>query len=99
MIRRPPRSTLFPYTTLFRSSVPPQGAVTLLQLTRAPAMLRALEMSVPRDSAVEFSRVRLRITWDGRSSPSVDAPVALFYGTGTFYNRDGREYLDRKSVV
>src|SRR2546425_7928568 len=23
MIRRPPRSTLFPYTTLFRSSVPP----------------------------------------------------------------------------
>src|SRR2546430_7514195 len=25
MIRRPPRSTLFPYTTLFRS--PPQGAV------------------------------------------------------------------------
>src|SRR3712207_7799810 len=23
MIRRPPRSTLFPYTTLFRSSLPP----------------------------------------------------------------------------
>src|SRR5438034_8786100 len=27
MIRRPPRSTLFPYTTLFRS--PPTGAVSL----------------------------------------------------------------------
>src|SRR3712207_9507465 len=25
MIRRPPRSTLFPYTTLFRSEVLPQG--------------------------------------------------------------------------
>src|SRR5258705_3246279 len=25
MIRRPPRSTLFPYTTLFRSSLPPNG--------------------------------------------------------------------------
>src|SRR2546425_9506372 len=25
MIRRPPRSTLFPYTTLFRSLVVPQG--------------------------------------------------------------------------
>src|SRR3712207_7133758 len=25
MIRRPPRSTLFPYTTLFRSDVPEQG--------------------------------------------------------------------------
>src|SRR3984893_18914628 len=24
MIRRPPRSTLFPYTTLFRSEVPPR---------------------------------------------------------------------------
>src|SRR2546425_9864851 len=26
MIRRPPRSTLFPYTTLFRSGVPPRLA-------------------------------------------------------------------------
>src|SRR2546426_8583325 len=25
MIRRPPRSTLFPYTTLFRSHLPPPG--------------------------------------------------------------------------
>src|SRR5256885_15071354 len=25
MIRRPPRSTLFPYTTLFRSPLPPGG--------------------------------------------------------------------------
>src|SRR5690348_18212486 len=25
MIRRPPRSTLFPYTTLFRSSTPPSS--------------------------------------------------------------------------
>src|SRR3712207_6915169 len=27
MIRRPPRSTLFPYTTLFRSLVTPDGSV------------------------------------------------------------------------
>src|SRR2546423_6062890 len=27
MIRRPPRSTLFPYTTLFRSSKRPAGAI------------------------------------------------------------------------
>src|SRR3990167_11471511 len=26
MIRRPPRSTLFPYTTLFRSLITPEGA-------------------------------------------------------------------------
>src|SRR2546429_3998072 len=29
MIRRPPRSTLFPYTTLFRSRTHPGGAVRL----------------------------------------------------------------------
>src|SRR2546427_5250426 len=31
MIRRPPRSTLFPYTTLFRSVPPPRGAVRRLR--------------------------------------------------------------------
>src|SRR2546427_9500188 len=35
MIRRPPRSTLFPYTTLFRSPLPRQGA---RRDTRAPAL-------------------------------------------------------------
>src|SRR5256886_13066586 len=29
MIRRPPRSTLFPYTTLFRSHIDPVGAVAV----------------------------------------------------------------------
>src|SRR5256885_12490414 len=29
MIRRPPRSTLFPYTTLFRSKIPVTGAYTI----------------------------------------------------------------------
>src|SRR5260370_5201295 len=43
MIRRPPRSTLFPYTTLFRSQVPP-----VLHLRGRPAdagrAVRALAM-------------------------------------------------------
>ena len=67
--------------------------LTLTELTAAPAMLRAMEFSVPKESAVAFSRVRLRITWDDRPEASINAPVALFYGTGTLYNRDGREYL------
>ncbi len=67
--------------------------VTLVRLTQAPAMLRALELDVPKASALAFSRARLRITWDDREQPSIDAPVALFYGTGTLYNRDDREYL------
>src|SRR3712207_8549552 len=31
MIRRPPRSTLFPYTTLFRSAIPPNRCGQELQ--------------------------------------------------------------------
>lgn len=58
-----------------------------------PEMLRALEFSVPRDEALAFGRCTLRITWDDLPHPSVVAPVALFFGTGTLYNRDNREFL------
>ncbi len=68
-------------------------AVTLARLTQAPAMIRALDLSVPKDQALAFGRARLRITWDDRPEPSIDAPVALFFGAGTLYNRDGRAYL------
>ena len=60
---------------------------------RGPAMIRAVDISVPRARALEFSKARLRITWDGRPQPSIDAPVALFFGAGLLYNRDNREYL------
>src|SRR5260221_7382883 len=36
MIRRPPRSTLFPYTTLFRSPHRRSEADEVIDLTRAP---------------------------------------------------------------
>src|SRR3712207_8125623 len=35
MIRRPPRSTLFPYTTLFRSSVAPAASVITISKIEA----------------------------------------------------------------
>src|SRR2546422_7697268 len=40
MIRRPPRSTLFPYTTLFRSRLPIDGADVFIR--RATAILPIL---------------------------------------------------------
>src|SRR5256885_13255303 len=43
MIRRPPRSTLFPYTTLFRSRTPPD--------TAAPAARRGSPAEWPGRSA------------------------------------------------
>src|SRR5260370_7480401 len=40
MIRRPPRSTLFPYTTLFRSWVPACAGTTLRLCIRATPLAR-----------------------------------------------------------
>src|SRR2546426_552570 len=38
MIRRPPRSTLFPYTTLFRSPMVPEAVVAMLACARIGAI-------------------------------------------------------------
>src|SRR2546430_12944355 len=50
MIRRPPRSTLFPYTTLFRSSermlADLKGPVARRELSDLAALTRALEASI-----------------------------------------------------
>jgi Protein of unknown function (DUF2961) len=70
-----------------------EGKVGFKHKTSKPQMLRELEFSVPKDKAVELGRCKIRITWDDLPYPSVEAPVALFFGTGTFYNRDDREYL------
>jgi len=58
-----------------------------------PGIIRSLEFRVRRKEAKRFARGRLRITWDGRAEPSVDAPIALFFGAGNIYNRDNREFL------
>lgn len=67
--------------------------VTLAEWTGSPRMGRALEFSVPKTQAEAFAQVRVRLTWDGRAAASVEAPAALFFGAGTLYNRDGREFL------
>src|SRR3712207_8734818 len=41
MIRRPPRSTLFPYTTLFRSTMRSSRAATVIALVAAASPLGA----------------------------------------------------------
>src|SRR2546430_12876237 len=51
MIRRPPRSTLFPYTTLFRSlpTVPPVvGSVWLFLRRKYPSGFRSLDRKSTR---------------------------------------------------
>ncbi|MGO9270518.1 MAG: DUF2961 domain-containing protein [Terriglobia bacterium] len=75
--------------------LPAKQTVLLAEIENAPSQIRALEFSVPRESSLEFGCARLRITWDRRPAPSIDAPIALFFGAGTLYNRDDREYLVR----
>src|SRR3712207_7316738 len=68
MIRRPPRSTLFPYTTLFRSEIDPHGTVCgpagdLLGGERdgvlaAPAVDRVAELPAAGDLADGEEEVR-----------------------------------------
>ena len=58
-----------------------------------PSIVRAFKITVPLEKAIELERLRVLVTWDDRIYPSVDAPPALFYGAGTLYNRDKKEYL------
>src|SRR2546425_9291944 len=44
MIRRPPRSTLFPYTTLFRSQAAEELRQRLVQIARIPGLERHLHL-------------------------------------------------------
>src|SRR2546422_11723150 len=62
MIRRPPRSTLFPYTTLFRSTVEP--------LTRVPPVWVAGGRQYAHEASPEQARMdpnvlRRICRWDG----------------------------------
>lgn len=73
--------------------------VSLVDAQNGPAAIRALQFEVPVAEALSFGRARLRITWDDRAAPSIDAPIALFFGSGTLFNRDSREYLVRALPV
>jgi hypothetical protein len=73
----------------------PAGTTAPLATLTGPAVVRVLELDAPADAAVALEAARLRISWDGAAAPSVDAPLPLFFGAGTLYNRDARTYLVR----
>src|SRR3712207_7489591 len=69
MIRRPPRSTLFPYTTLFRSAAArPAAAADGARPARLPALLRL-------ESGHHGRRRRRRADRRRRGEPAVDDAV------------------------
>src|SRR2546426_1838004 len=69
MIRRPPRSTLFPYTTLFRSS---QYAAAVAEHGYRPVgrrpIQRATEERPPRDSRRQLTMLNTAPIWPAARS-------------------------------
>jgi hypothetical protein len=78
-----------------RVDVAPGEEVLVTELGGGPSMLRALKLTAPRDRAVALGRAWLRVRWDDRVAPSIDAPIGYFFGSGSLYNRSGGEYLVR----
>src|SRR5258708_20380577 len=66
MIRRPPRSTLFPYTTLFRSLRAEQQVRQTLEIERPHQPVEVLGAAPPRDDAA--GRRSLRQAVDRKST-------------------------------
>src|SRR3712207_8270178 len=66
MIRRPPRSTLFPYTTLFRSlrgnTRKPLGAINFCQSTSLPSLAHSLAHTSATFSGIGFGGLRTTST-------------------------------------
>src|ERR1039458_9181068 len=59
MIRRPPRSTLFPYTTLFRSSIPELEAVGV-QLVHHPHGNLLCQVGIDENHVAQIKTSRLQ---------------------------------------
>src|SRR2546430_12956966 len=64
MIRRPPRSTLFPYTTLFRSFPKRVGALKSIEgcETDAPILSKRKTISTPDSMASGRPKVRVAVS-------------------------------------
>jgi Protein of unknown function (DUF2961) len=58
-----------------------------------PTMIRRIAFTVPETAAEQFASARLRMFWDNRREPSVDAPVGLFFGTGSLLRDPKQEYI------
>jgi len=88
MIRRPPRSTLFPYTTLFRSD--PESAARAFEtiLSSNPNSVDALRglaaLAVERENFDQALDYQARLIDKGERSPE------LFYNTGLLLQKAGQ---------
>src|SRR3712207_9391601 len=88
MIRRPPRSTLFPYTTLFRSPAERLGTPRSLTLTASRLGSRSLQYTLP---IVASDSVQLTLQLCDMAL-SLEQAVVTSYGTASITNTRSEEH-------
>src|SRR3712207_7430300 len=88
MIRRPPRSTLFPYTTLFRSRQQLQASLGVAQLAAWRSMLAPRWLPLPGLPGSAGT--------NGAAPRPVD--VAVDGTSHTVQLQNGAHFVDRKST-
>src|SRR5438876_6253545 len=73
MLRRPPRSTLFPYTTLFRSRVGPTGFAYGVDMTEQMLALARANAARAGATNVEFVRGTIEDELQDRKSTRLNS--------------------------
>src|SRR2546427_10348730 len=89
MIRRPPRSTLFPYTTLFRSQLPPAASESRTRKVAA----QAIEYFATRPNIEEVTVIF------GFSSSGSGATAAMAFPTLKDWSERGRKETTATEVT
>ncbi|WP_163506607.1 DUF2961 domain-containing protein [Fodinicola acaciae] len=75
-------------------ALPTAGAAVPVASIDGSNQLRAISFHVPYGQKVRFGNSRLRIYWDGETTPSVDAPVKYLTGDGAgVYKPAGRQLV------
>jgi hypothetical protein len=67
--------------------------IPVAEIKATASVIRALKINLPLRAAINLERLRLKVTWDNAQHASIEAPLCLFFGAGTLYNRDNREFL------
>src|SRR5437870_10959352 len=95
MIRRPPRSTLFPYTTLFRSRVASEAALhrAKAELRHAEDHLARLEPLLPEKFVTED---RVDEARDRKSTRLNSSHVAISYAVFCLKKKKKKEKKKKK---
>src|SRR5436853_1136342 len=84
MIRRPPRSTLFPYTTLFRSYLNAKGALTYTDIAGDPVLYGKECRSEERFSRNAETDLVCRLLLEKKKLEIPDAVVHEACGSASF---------------